>query len=180
MENGRADFENLREEINSVISNVSDIVSVVQPSGLSLVLSYQLMESRVKTLNGDIGDYEQTHQNDTQNMDSMMESIRSILMARTGGSAISVTNYQAGSIAMLPSYQRLQMGYEASSDSKRYKFIKSFEKQYEVIGMKSEEIETLLGNPNKTETKKGTKEIEVYEYRIEDNLLLGGKYIELI
>ena len=165
MENGRADFENLREEINSVISNVSDIVSVVQPSGLSLVLSYQLMESRVKTLNGDIGDYEQTHQNDTQNMDSMMESIRSILMARTGGSAISVTNYQAGSIAMLPSYQRLQMGYE---------------KQYEVIGMKREEIETLLGNPNKTETKKGTKEIEVYEYRIEDNLLLGGKYIELI
>ena len=43
------------------------------------------------------------------------------------------------------------------SDSKRYKFIKSFEKQYEVIGMKREEIETLLGNPNKTETKKGTK-----------------------
>ena len=180
LENGREDFENLREEINSVISSVSDIVSVVQPSGLALVLSYQLMESRVKTLNGDIGDYEQTHQNDTQNMDSMMESIRSILMARTGGSAISVTNYQAGSIAMLPSYQRLQMGYEASSDSKRYKFIKSFEKQYEVIGMKREEIETLLGNPNKTETKKGTKEIEVYEYRIEDNLLLGGKYIELI
>ena len=112
MENGRADFENLREEINSVISNVSDIVSVVQPSGLSLVLSYQLMESRVKTLNGDIGDYEQTHQNDTQNMDSMMEAIRSILIARTGSSAISVTNYQAGSIARLPSYQRLQMGYE--------------------------------------------------------------------
>ena len=55
-----------------------------------------------------------------------------------------------------------------------------FEKQYEVIGMKREEIETLLGNPNKTETKKGTKEIEVYEYRIEDNLLLSGKYIELI
>ena len=70
--------------------------------------------------------------------------------------------------------------WEASTDSKRYKFIKSFEKQYEVIGMKREEIETLLGNPNKTETKKGTKEIEVYEYRIEDNLLLGGKYIELI
>ena len=116
MENGRADFENLREEINSVISNVSDIVSVVQPSGLSLVLSYQLMESRVKTLNGDIGDYEQTHQNDTQNMDSMIESIRSILIARTGSPAISVTNYQAGSIAMLPAYQRLQTGYEASGN----------------------------------------------------------------
>ena len=43
LENGGEDFENLREEINSVISNVSDIVSVVQPSGLSLVLSYQLM-----------------------------------------------------------------------------------------------------------------------------------------
>ena len=116
LEKGREDFENLREEINSIISNVSDIVSVVQPSGLSLVLSYQLMESRVKTLNSDIGDYEETHQNDTQNMDSMMESIRSILMARTGGSAISVTNYQAGSIAMLPSYQRLQMDYEASGN----------------------------------------------------------------
>ena len=116
LENGREDFENLREEINSVISNVSDIVSVVQPSGLSLVLSYQLMESRVKTLNSDIGDYEETHQNDTQNMDSMMESIRSILIARTGSSAVSVTNYQAGSIAMLPAYQRLQMGYEASGN----------------------------------------------------------------
>ena len=116
MENGRADFENLREEINSVISNVSDIVSVVQPSGLSLVLSYQLMESRVKTLNSDIGDYEETHQNDTQNMDSMMESIRSILIARTGSPAVSVTNYQAGSIAMLPAYQRLQMDYEASGN----------------------------------------------------------------
>ena len=116
MENGRADFENLREEINSVISNVSDIVSVVQPSGLSLVLSYQLMESRVKTLNSDIGDYEETHQNDTQNMDYMMESIRSILIARTGSSSVSVTNYQAGSIAMLPAYQRLQMGYEASGN----------------------------------------------------------------
>ena len=116
LENGRADFENLREEINSVISNVSDIVSVVQPSGLSLVLSYQLMESRVKTLNSDIGDYEETHQNDTQNMDSMIESIRSILIARTGSPAISVTNYQAGSIAMLPAYQRLQMGYEASGN----------------------------------------------------------------
>ena len=44
LEKGREDFENLREEINSIISNVSDIVSVVQPSGLSLVLSYQLME----------------------------------------------------------------------------------------------------------------------------------------
>ena len=54
------------------------------------------MESRVKTLNSDIGDYEETHQNDTQNMDSMMESIRSILIARTGSSAVSVTNYQAG------------------------------------------------------------------------------------
>ena len=116
LEKGREDFENLREEINSAISNVSDIVSVVQPSGLSLVLSYQLMESRVKTLNSDIGDYEETHQNDTQNMDSMMESIRSILIARTGSPAVSVTNYQAGSIAMLPAYQRLQMGYEASGN----------------------------------------------------------------
>ena len=116
LENGREDFENLREEINSVISSVSDIVSVVQPSGLALVLSYQLMESRVKTLNSDIGDYEETHQNDTQNMNSMLESIRSILIARTGSPAISVTNYQAGSIAMLPAYQRLQMGYEASGN----------------------------------------------------------------
>ena len=116
LENGWEDFENLREEINSVIFNVSDIVSVVQPSGLSLVLSYQLMESRVKTLNSDIGDYEETHQNDTQNMDSMLESIRSILIARTGSPAVSVTNYQAGSIAMLPSYQRLQMDYEASGN----------------------------------------------------------------
>ena len=116
LENGREDFENLREEINSVISSVSDIVSVVQPSGLALVLSYQLMESRVKTLNSDIGDYEETHQNDTQNMNSMLESIRSILIARTGSPAISVTNYQAGSIAMLPSYQRLQMGYEESGN----------------------------------------------------------------
>ena len=116
LEKGREDFENLREEINSIISNVSDIVSVVQPSGLSLVLSYQLMESRVKTLNSDIGDYEETHQNDTQNMDSMLESIRSILIARTGSPAVSVTNYQAGSIAMLPAYQRLQMGYEASGN----------------------------------------------------------------
>ena len=65
--------------------------------------------------------------------------------------------------------------WKASTDSKRYKFIKSFEKQYEVIGMKREEIETLLGNPNKTETKKGTKEIEAYEYRIEDNLIAGWK-----
>ena len=116
LEKGREDFENLREEINSIISNVSDIVSVVQPSGLSLVLSYQLMESRVKTLNSDIGDYEETHQNDTQNMDSMMESIRSILIARTGSSSVSVTHYQAGSIAMLPAYQRLQMGYEESGN----------------------------------------------------------------
>ena len=116
LEKGREDFENLREEINSIISNVSDIVSVVQPSGLSLVLSYQLMESRVKTLNSDIGDYEETHQNDTQNMDSMMESIRSILIARTGSSSVSVTHYQAGSIAMLPAYQRLQMDYEASGN----------------------------------------------------------------
>ena len=116
LEKGREDFENLREEINSIISNVSDIVSVVQPSGLSLVLSYQLMESRVKTLNSDIGDYEETHQNDTQNMDSMLESIRSILIARTGSSSVSVTNYKAGSIAMLPAYQRLQMDYEASGN----------------------------------------------------------------
>ena len=116
LEKGREDFENLREEINSIISNVSDIVSVVQPSGLSLVLSYQLMESRVKTLNSDIGDYEETHQNDTQNMDSMLESIRSILIARTGSSSVSVTHYQAGSIAMLPAYQRLQMDYEASGN----------------------------------------------------------------
>ena len=116
LEKGREDFENLREEINSIISNVSDIVSVVQPSGLSLVLSYQLMESRVKTLNSDIGDYEETHQNDTQNMNSMLESIRSILIARTGSPAVSVTHYQAGSIAMLPAYQRLQMGYEASGN----------------------------------------------------------------
>ena len=134
LEKGREDFENLREEINSVISNVSDIVSVVQPSGLSLVLSYQLMESRVKTLNSDIGDYEETHQNDTQNMDSMMESIRSILIARTGSSAVSVTNYQAGSIAMLPAYQRLQMGYEASGN-----FVAQNMAQYEAAMKKFED-----------------------------------------
>ena len=134
LEKGREDFENLREEINSIISNVSDIVSVVQPSGLSLVLSYQLMESRVKTLNSDIGDYEETHQNDTQNMDSMMESIRSILIARTGSSAVSVTNYQAGSIAMLPAYQRLQMGYEASGD-----FVDQNIDQYEAAMKKFED-----------------------------------------
>ena len=134
LENGREDFENLREEINSIISNVSDIVSVVQPSGLSLVLSYQLMESRVKTLNSDIGDYEETHQNDTQNMDSMMESIRSILIARTGSSSVSVTNYQAGSIAMLPAYQRPQMGYEASGD-----FVDQNIDQYEAAMKKFED-----------------------------------------
>ena len=134
LEKGREDFENLREEINSVISNVSDIVSVVQPSGLSLVLSYQLMESRVKTLNSDIGDYEETHQNDTQNMDSMLESIRSILIARTGSPAISVTNYQAGSIAMLPAYQRLQMGYEASGN-----FVAQNMAQYEAAMKKFED-----------------------------------------
>ena len=134
LEKGREDFENLREEINSAISNVSDIVSVVQPSGLSLVLSYQLMESRVKTLNSDIGDYEETHQNDTQNMDSMMESIRSILIARTGSPAVSVTNYQAGSIAMLPAYQRLQMGYEASGD-----FVDQNIDQYEAAMKKFED-----------------------------------------
>ena len=134
LENGREDFENLREEINSVISSVSDIVSVVQPSGLALVLSYQLMESRVKTLNSDIGDYEETHQNDTQNMDSMLESIRSILIARTGSPAISVTNYQAGSIAMLPAYQRLQMGYEASGN-----FVAQNMAQYEAAMKKFED-----------------------------------------
>ena len=134
LENGREDFENLREEINSVISSVSDIVSVVQPSGLALVLSYQLMESRVKTLNSDIGDYEETHQNDTQNMDSMLESIRSILIARTGSPAISVTNYQASSIAMLPSYQRLQMGYEASGN-----FVAQNIAQYEAAMKKFED-----------------------------------------
>ena len=89
LENGWEDFENLREEINSVIFNVSDIVSVVQPSGLSLVLSYQLMESRVKTLNSDIGDYEETYQNGTQNMDS----IRSILIARQNHSYIRLDFY---------------------------------------------------------------------------------------
>ena len=134
LEKGREDFENLREEINSAISNVSDIVSVVQPSGLSLVLSYQLMESRVKTLNSDIGDYEETHQNDTQNMNSMLESIRSILIARTGSPAISVTNYQAGSIAMLPSYQRLQMEYEASGN-----FVAQNIAQYEAAMKKFED-----------------------------------------
>ena len=134
LEKGREDFENLREEINSAISNVSDIVSVVQPSGLSLVLSYQLMESRVKTLNSDIGDYEETHQNDTQNMDSMMESIRSILIARTGSSAVSVTNYQAGSIAKLPAYQRLQMGYEESGN-----FVAQNMAQYEAAMKKFED-----------------------------------------
>ncbi|GAB6398151.1 LXG family T7SS effector ribonuclease toxin YxiD [Faecalimonas mobilis] len=134
LEKGREDFENLREEINSIISNVSDIVSVVQPSGLSLVLSYQLMESRVKTLNSDIGDYEETHQNDTQNMDSMIESIRSILIARTGSSSVSVTNYQAGSIAMLPAYQRLQMGYEESGN-----FVAQNMAQYEAAMKKFED-----------------------------------------
>lgn len=134
LENGREDFENLREEINSVISSVSDIVSVVQPSGLSLVRSYQLMESRVKTLNSDIGDYEETHQNDTQNMDSMLESIKSILIARTGSPAISVTNYQAGSIAMLPSYQSLQTGYEASGN-----FVAQNMAQYEAAMKKFED-----------------------------------------
>lgn len=39
-----------------------------------------------------------------------------ILIARTGSPAISVTNYQAGSIAMLPAYQRLQRDYEASGN----------------------------------------------------------------
>ena len=116
LENGREDFENLREEINSVISSVSDIVSVVQPSGLALVLSYQLMESRVKTLNSDIGDYEETHQNDTQNNELYAGVYKVYLIARTGSPAISVTNYQAGSIAMLPAYQRLQMDYEASGN----------------------------------------------------------------
>ena len=147
LENGREDFENLREEINSVISSISDIVSVVQPSGLSLVLSYQLMESRVKTLNSDIGDYEETHQNDTQNMDSMLESIRSILIARTGSPAISVTNYQAGSIAMLPSYQRLQMGYEASGN-----FVAQNIAQYEAAMKKFEDkMNDKLADDRKTE-----------------------------
>lgn len=147
LENGREDFENLREEINSVISSVSDIVSVVQPSGLSLVLSYQLMETRVKTLNSDIGDYEETHQNDTQNMDSMLESIRSILIARTGSPAISVTNYQAGSIAMLPPYQRLQIGCEASEN-----FVDQNMAQYQAAMKKFEDkMNDKLADDRKTE-----------------------------
>ena len=47
------------------------------------------MESRVKTLNSDIGDYEETYQNGTQNMDS----IRSILIARQNHSYIRLDFY---------------------------------------------------------------------------------------
>ncbi|MFR6171958.1 MAG: hypothetical protein ACLUJN_10660 [Blautia sp.] len=88
----------------------------------------------LKLLNSDIGDYEETHQNDTQNMDSMLESIKSILIARTGSPAVSVTNYQAASIAMLPAYQRLQMGYEASGD-----FVDQNIDQYEAAMKKFED-----------------------------------------
>ncbi|MGO5443539.1 hypothetical protein ACTQXY_08450 [Faecalimonas sp. LCP19S3_D12] len=56
------------------------------------------------------------------------------MIARTGSPAISVTNYQAGSIAMLPSYQRLQMGYEASGN-----FVAQNMAQYEAAMKKFED-----------------------------------------
>ena len=67
------------------------------------------------------------NQNDTQNMDSMLEFIRSILIARTGSPAISVPNYQAGSIAMLPAYQRLQNINQYEAAMKKFEDILEME-----------------------------------------------------
>ncbi|MFQ9118201.1 MAG: hypothetical protein ACLR5A_09070, partial [Coprococcus sp.] len=84
------------------------------------------------------------NQNDTQNMDSMLEFIRSILIARTGSPAISVPNYQAGSIAMLPAYQRLQMDYEASGN-----YVTQNINQYEAAMKKFEDILEMESRANR-------------------------------
>ncbi|CUN35032.1 Uncharacterised protein [Coprococcus eutactus] len=84
------------------------------------------------------------NQNDTQNMDSMLEFIRPILIARTGSPAISVPNYQAGSIAMLPAYQRLQMDYEASGN-----YVTQNINQYEAAMKKFEDILEMESRANR-------------------------------
>ncbi|MEF9917392.1 MAG: T7SS effector LXG polymorphic toxin [Lachnospiraceae bacterium] len=107
-------FQSLGEEIVTTITGVNDIISVSLPNGNIVTDSFTQMGTFLQELNTKVGEYEERHKTDSQSVESMLDTIDTIITERAG-TGVNASNYVPGSYIMNPAYSALknQMGTSA-------------------------------------------------------------------
>ncbi len=116
LQTDRDGFQTLNDAIHSTLDSINDIVSIRRPSGTTVRQAYLDLKNQAKELDETVGEYEETHQSDTETVADIMDSVREIVSAGSGDPEISVLTYQSGSIGGLPAFQQLATSLSASSD----------------------------------------------------------------
>lgn len=100
-------LQHITENINQALWSVNDIVSIPCPDHSVVTGGFQTLVDVLKTLNERIGEYENTHQRDGEDVDQLISAIQSIIDDRAGDTQVKPVNYQQGSILTNPNYQQL-------------------------------------------------------------------------
>lgn len=110
----QGNFQKVVESVNSAIAGINDIASVTKPDGSTADSSYSGLIMYVQNLNQQIGEYEETHKNDCQPVNEMIQTIQSIIASRTGIDT-SASTYVPGSYVLNPAYSKLKQQMETSN-----------------------------------------------------------------
>ncbi|MEG0155818.1 MAG: T7SS effector LXG polymorphic toxin, partial [Lachnospiraceae bacterium] len=89
-------FQSLGEEIVTTITGVNDIISVSLPNGNIVTDSFTQMGTFLQELNTKVGEYEERHKTDSQSVESMLDTIDTIITERAG-TGVNASNYVPGS-----------------------------------------------------------------------------------
>ena len=76
-------FDNLAEEVNTTINDVSDLVSLANPGNAPLSAIYTTIKDSVVSLNENVGAYENAHINDCESVKNLMNGIQSMVASRS-------------------------------------------------------------------------------------------------
>ena len=104
------------EELQGVINSISDIFSCPAPSASAIESDCTHITKTLNQLNQSIGDYEQAHLSDFDNLDKMMSSLNAFIESYSGGHKLS--SYQSGDVMSLPSFNNLLTAVKDASEAR--------------------------------------------------------------
>jgi hypothetical protein len=106
---GMGAFQNIESSVSVAIGMAAGLADVSKPSGERITGSYERLGHKATTLMNDIGNWEYSHLSaDFGTMEDMLSGITQIVNGQRGKTNVTITTYQAGSIAKVPAFQKLQ------------------------------------------------------------------------
>lgn len=138
----KSDVTGKSEELHDVISSIADIFPCAAPSVSAIENDCIYIAKTLNQLNQSIGDYEQAHLADFDNLDKMISSLNTFIDSYSGGHKLN--SYQSGEVMSLPSFNNLLTAVKDASEARNteeYKKVLSVASEHEEVRYKQLEEE---------------------------------------